>query len=396
VKQLEARPGLGRATWRRLLVLGAGAFVIGTDAYIVAGLLPDMADGLGVSEAAAGQSVTAFALTYALLSPVLAAVTARLPRHRLLVIGLGVLAVANLIVALAGNLGVVVLARIIAGAGAALYTPTAISVSANLVPESRRGLALSVVPGGLTVATVLGVPLGTVLDQHVGWRVTLTAVSVLAVVALLGVLVGVPATPPEPAVPLGQRLLAIRRRGVPITLAVTVFGVGGSYAVYTYASPVLHRGLGVPTTAISLLLFAYGLGAIAGTILSGVGVDRFGARRTLTVAFGIQVVALALLWVLGVAGGDAVRTWLVGVVAVAWGAGTWMQAPPQQARLIHSAPQLGRVLLALNASAIYVGIGLGGVVGGLALHGAGAGTLPLIGALIGAAALATLLLSADP
>ncbi|MFL6128424.1 MAG: MFS transporter [Mycobacteriales bacterium] len=392
---LTGRAGLGSATWRRLLVLGGGAVVIGTDAYIVAGLLPDMAAGLGASEAAAGQTVTAFALTYALLSPVLAAATARLPRHRLLVVGLGVLAVANLAVALAGNLGVAMLARIVAGAGAALYTPTAISVSAGLVPESRRGLALSVVPGGLTVATVLGVPLGTVVGQQFSWRVTLAGVSALAVLALVAVLVAVPATPLEPAVPLRDRLLAIRRRGVPVTLAVTVLGVGGSYAVYTYASSVLQRGLGVAAGAVSLLLFAYGLGAIAGTVLAGLGVDRFGPRRTLLAAFVIEVLALALLWALGLGGGPG-RSWPAAVVAVAWGAGTWMQAPPQQARLIASAPQLGRLLLALNASAIYVGIGLGGVVGGLAVRGPGVGPLPLVGALIGAAALAALLLSSDP
>jgi predicted MFS family arabinose efflux permease len=173
--------------------------------------------------------------------------------------------------------------------------------------------------------------------------------------------------------------------------------VGGSYAVYTYASSVLQRGIGIRAGAVSLLLFAYGLGAIAGTILAGIGVDRFGARRTLVAAFATEVLALALLWVLGLtAAAGPGRTWLVAVVAVAWGAGTWMQAPPQQARLIGSAPQLGRVLLALNASAIYVGIGLAGVVGGLALRGPGVDTLPLLGALICAAALAALLLSADP
>jgi predicted MFS family arabinose efflux permease len=242
------------------------------------------------------------------------------------------------------------------------------------------------------VATVLGVPLGAIADQQFGWRVTLIAVSVLAFVLMLGVLAAVPATPPEPALPLRQRLAAIRRGRVLITLAVTVLGVGGSYAVYTYASSVLQRGLGVPLAAVSLLLLAYGVGAVAGTITAGIGVDRFGARRTLAVAFTVQVLALTALWLLGV--GAAV--WVVAALAAAWGAGTWMQAPPQQARLIHSAPQQARVLLALNASAIYVGIGLGGVVGGLVLRGPGVGQLPLVGGLIAAGALATLLLTRDP
>jgi MFS transporter, DHA1 family, inner membrane transport protein len=376
--------------WVRLGVLGLGAFAVGTDAYIVAGLLPAMAKGLHVSQPAAGQSVAVFAFSYALLSPVLATATARRPRRRLLVGGLGVLVVANLVVAAASNLVVALAGRAVAGAGAALYTPTAITVGAALVAESRRGRALAVVPGGLTLATVLGVPGGALVGQHLGWRAALVAVSLLAAAALLGVLAAVPAVPAEPAVGLRDRLAVLRRAEVLAALAVTVLGVGGSYTVYPYASSVLQQGAGLPLAAVSLMLLLYGLGAITGSLLGGVGADRFGARGMLEAAFALQLLALAGLWGVGLAdGGDAVAA---GIAVAVWGAGTWMQAPLQQYRLMALAPQASRVVISLNASAIYVGIGLGGLV----LSGLSAAALPLVGAAAATAALLALSWSSKP
>jgi DHA1 family inner membrane transport protein len=380
--------------WVGILLLGLGAFAVGTDAYIVAGLLPDMAEGLHVSQPAAGQTVAVFSFSYALLAPVLATATARLPRHRLLVVGLSVLVVANLVVATANSLAVALVARAVAGAGAALYTPTAITISAALVVESRRGRALAVVPGGLTMATVLGVPAGAVVGQQFGWRAALVFVSVLAAVALVGVLAAVPAVPAEPAVGLRDRVAVLRRGDVLAALAVTVLGVGGSYTVYPYASSVLQQGAGLPLAAVSFLLLLYGLGAIAGNLLAGLGVDRFGARPMLGAAFALQVLALAGVWAVGMVDrGDVLA---VAVAVAGWGAGTWMQTPPQQYRLIAFAPQASRVVISLNASAIYVGIGLGGLVGGLVLSSLPAGALPLVGAAVAAAALGVLLLSSDP
>jgi DHA1 family inner membrane transport protein len=380
--------------WAGIMLLGLGAVAVGTDAYIVAGLLPDMAHGLGVSQPAAGQTVAVFSFSYALLAPVLATATARLARQRLLVVGLGVLVVANLVVAAADSLAAALVARAVAGAGAALYTPTAITVSAALVAQSRRGRALAVVPGGLTLATVLGVPAGAVVGQQLGWRAALVFVSVLAAVALLGVLAAVPAVPAEPAVGLRERLAVLRRGDVLAALAVTVLGVGGSYTVYPYASSVLQHGAGLPLAAVTVMLLGYGLGAITGNLLGGFGVDRLGARRMLGAAFGLQVLALAGVWGVGMVDrGDALAA---AVAVAAWGAGTWMQTPPQQYRLLALAPDAARVVISLNASAIYVGIGLGGLVGGLLLSGLPAGVLPLVGAAGAAAALLVLRRSTDP
>src|SRR4051794_24520398 len=169
------------------LVLALGTFAVGTDAFIVAGFLPSMARTLHVSTGAAGQSVTVFAVAYAVLAPVLATLTARLPRRMLLVGALVVLGVANLASALAPNLPLLIASRVLAAAGAAVYTPGAGAVGAALVRAELRARALAVVVGGLTVATALGVPLGDVAGHWLGWRAALGLVAALSLVAAAGV-----------------------------------------------------------------------------------------------------------------------------------------------------------------------------------------------------------------
>ena len=378
-----------RASTLRVLLLSVGAFAVGTVAYIVAGLLPDMASDLHVSQAAAGQSVTVFALWFAVLSPVLATVTARVPRHRLLVVALVVLALGNLATALVGTLAGVLVARSVAAAGAALYTPTAITVSASLVPERYRGRALVVVPLGLTVATVIGVPVGTLIDQAFGWRMALVLISVLAALVLVAVLVAVPAVPPERTESLRTRLSVLGRPQILAALMVTVLGIGCSYVVYPYTSSVVHQGLGLPTGLVSLMLLLYGIGALIATVGSGFGIDRWGPRPVLVVAFAVLMLALAGASLLGML--DRGSLLPAALLVLLWGAATWTQAAPQQYRLMALAPDASRIAISLNASAIYVGIGLGAVIGGLLLAHLSVVTLPLVGALMAAATLLTLL-----
>lgn len=373
----------------RILLLSLGAFAVGTVAYIVAGLLPDMANDLRVSQAAAGQSVTVFALFFAVLSPVLATLTSRVPRHRLMVAALGVLALGNLAAAAAPTLAILLLARALAAAGAALYTPTAITASASLVPERFRGRALVVVPLGLTAATVIGVPVGALIDQAFGWRFTLVLVSSLAALVLLALIVAVPALPPERAESLRTRLSVLGRPQILAALVVTVLGIGSSYVVYPYISPVVHQSLGLSTRLVSLMLLVYGVGALAATIGSGFGIDRWGPRPILVIAFTGLLLALAGLGALGAVDRGAVLP--AALLVLVLGAGTWTQAAPQQYRLMALAPDASRIAISLNASAIYVGIGLGAVIGGLLLAHLSVTTLPLVGALVALATLFTLL-----
>ncbi|MET9381981.1 MFS transporter [Streptomyces sp. NPDC002928] len=347
--------------------LALGTFAVGTDAFVLAAFLPSMASGLHVSQAAAGQSITVFAVAYALLAPLLATLTARLERRALLVGALGMLALANLGSALAPNLAVLLATRVLAAVGAAAYTPNAGAVGAALVRPELRARALAVVIGGLTAATALGVPLGGLANRWLGWRSALVLVAVLSLLAGVGVLARVPALPGSPRVPLRKRLDALRRPGVLAVLPLTALGMAASYTAYAYAVPALHA-VGVDAGDVSLMLFLYGLGAVLGNLLAGVVTDRWGAAPLLTGAYVAMAGSLALLaWI--AARGDA-PAWAVGVLVALWGGSSWSQTPPQQHRLISAAPDQAPLLVSLNSSAIYLGISAGTASGGLALaHG---------------------------
>ncbi|WP_433566318.1 MFS transporter [Nocardia sp. CA-151230] len=370
---VTARPSTAEAIaapngLRRTLILALGTFAVGTDSFILAGFLPDLAGSLRVSTASAGAAVTVFSAAYALGSPVLATMTARLPRRALLVSALLVLALANLGSALAPTFSILLAARIVAALGAAAFTPNAGAVAAALVSPQARGRALAVVVGGLTIATALGVPLGDLLGHWLGWRSALTGVAIVCLLAAAGVATWVPALPGNPAIPLAKRLAVLRNRSVAAVLPLTVLGMGAAYVVYAYAVPALGAlGIGAATTAWMLML--YGVGAVAGNLSSGYATDRFGATRVLTAGYAVMAATLAIMGVL--AATDTHVPALVGLLALGWGAASWCQTPAQQHRLIAAAPQESGLVVALNASCIYVGIGAGTALGGITLgHGA--------------------------
>ncbi|MGW4355344.1 MFS transporter [Nocardia sp. NPDC004582] len=352
---------------RRTGILALGTFAVGTDSFILAGFLPDMAGTLGVSLASAGLAVTVFAATYALGSPVLATLTARLPRRTLLVTALLVLALANLGSALAPAFWMLVATRIVAALGAAAFTPNAAAVASALVPPQARARALAVVVGGLTVATALGVPLGDLLAERMGWRSALIGVAVACAIAATGVAAWVPALPGNPMVPLVTRLAVLRDRSVAAVLPLTVLGMGAAYTVYAYAVPALGA-LGIGSSATAWVLALYGVGAVAGNLSSGYATDRFGPVPVLTSGYALMAVSLGVMAALAATG--ARLPVLVGVLALGWGAATWCQTPAQQHRLIAAAPAESGLVVALNASCIYLGIGAGTLLGGATLgHG---------------------------
>ncbi|WP_018681614.1 MFS transporter [Actinokineospora enzanensis] len=371
------------------LILALGTFAVGTDAFVVAGFLPQMAGSLHISESTAGQSVTVFAAAYAILSPILATVTARLPRRRLLLVGLAVLTIGNVLAAVAPNFAVLTAARIAAAAGAAMYTPNAGAVGAALVRPELRARALAVVVGGLTVATAVGIPLGTVVSQVLDWRSALGAVALLCVLSGVGVRAIMPELPGATKVPLRTRLAVLGRPGVLAVLPVTVLGMTACYTAYAYTVPTLHA-VGV-TAGIAWMLLLYGVGAVFGNLVAGLATDRWGALRVLSAGYVCMAVALgALGWL---AGAHAVTLPLVGLLMAVWGASSWCQTPPQQHRLIAAAPGEAPLVVSLNSSGIYLGIGLGTLIGGATLP-AGITVVCVIGAAIAVVALIFLLATA--
>ena len=231
----------------RLYWLALGTFAIGTEGFMIAPLLPDLARDLSVSLASAGQLVTVFALTYALSSPVLTALTGDFDRRRLLIASMLAFAAANFVALSAHSYSGLLAARILLAVAAGLYVPNANALASALVEASHRGTALSIVTGGTSVAVALGVPLGALVGDHFGWRVNFAAVGVLALIATAGLLSGLPRNIAErlPVASLRERLDVARQPAVLLALLSTMLWATGAFTVYTYLASFLARAAGI-------------------------------------------------------------------------------------------------------------------------------------------------------
>lgn len=370
---------------RRLIVLAAGMFAIGTDSFVVAGILPQVAQSLGVSVGVAGQMVTLYALSYALLSPVIAAALAHWPRKRLLLAGLAVFVAGNLITAVAPTIEWVLASRLIAGLGAAMFSPTATAAGASLVPPEKRAHALAIVIAGLTTATALGSPIGTFIGGLGDWRATMWFVTAVGLAAGIAVYAMLPHIPALPGVTLRQRLAPLKDSRVVLTLLTTLAAYSGMFAVYTYIGVTFDRVTGGKPEVLAGLLLLWGFAATVGNLGAGKLTDRFGSRTIIYGALALSTINFALLPL------ATAHLWSAALSIVVWGVCGWGMLVPQQHRLISLAPASAPLLLGLNSAALYIGVSAAGVIGAASItlldkHQIG---------LVGAALLATAFLIAQ-
>ncbi|MFF9482573.1 MFS transporter [Streptomyces sp. NPDC014733] len=374
---------------RRVGLLMLGAFTLGLDAYVMAGLLPVIAADTGTRVALAGQLVTAFTLAYALAAPLVAGLLAGVRPRALILAALALFTLGNALTAVAPTLGTLLGARIVAGAGAGVYAALATAAAAALVGPERRGRALALVMGGMSTGTVLGVPLGVLLAERAGWRATMWLVTGLGALALAGLAALLPPVPAGPAVPLRARLTALTDRAVAPVVGVSFLAAVASLGLYTYLAPVLAASGGV--REVTPYLWAWGAGGVLGSVAAGPLVDRTGRVRAL--AGGLLVVIVVAQALLPVVAPVALPA--AAALLVAWGAVGWAFQVPQQHRLLSAGAERGTVALALNNSALYLGSAVGSALGGLALSaGLAPSVLPWAAAGVAAAGLGLHLVSA--
>ena len=359
---------------RRLLILAAGMFAIGTDSFVIAGILPQVAESFAVPVSLAGQMVTLYALSYALLSPVIAATMAHWPRKRLLLAGLAIFILGNFLTAVATSIGWALASRLLAGLGAAMYSPTATATAAAMVPPEKRASALAVVIAGLSTATALGSPLGAFIGGLGDWRATMWFVTVVGIIAALAVYAMLPAIAALPATSLRSRLAPLKDKRVALTLLTTLVAYAGLFAVYTYIGVGFDRVTKGNPNVLPALLLLWGVAATAGNLAAGKLTDRYGSRRIIDGAIAVAALALASMpWA-------TTQLWSTVLVTAVWGLCGWGLLVPQQHRLMSLAPAAAPLLLGLNSAALYVGVSVAGVIGGAAISVIDPHQLGLIGA----------------
>lgn len=359
---------------RRLLVLALGMFALGTDSFVVAGVLPQISQAFHVPIGAAGQMTTVYAITYALMAPTIAALAAHIPRKTLLLSSLAIFVLANLATAMAPTFTIALITRMIAGLGAAMFAPTATGAAATMVPPEKRGFALSVVIAGLTFATALGSPIGAVIGGLGDWRWTMVFVSALAAASGIGVWTMLSHIPLAPKITLMQRIAPIADPRIALTLACTLLYMTGQFMIYTYFTVVFDRVLGHNTLLIGALLVLWGSCGTACNLLVGRIIDKIGSRKAIVTMLIILAVVLALLpWA-------GAHLWSAVITLAVWGAVGWGLLAPQQYRLVQVAPQTAPVVLGLNTSCTYLGVTAAGVIGAVGIQAVGGHYLGYIGA----------------
>ncbi|NUQ95568.1 MAG: MFS transporter [Streptomyces sp.] len=275
-----------------LLALAVVAFGIGTTEFATMGLLPQIADGVGVSVPHAGNLVSAYALGVVVGAPVLTGIGARIPHKRLLLLLSGLFVVGNIASALAPDFGLLFAARFLAGLPHGALFGVGAVVASRLVAPERAARAVSRMFLGLTVANIVGVPAGTALGQHFGWRSAYGAVAVIGLVALAALARFVPHQPRGSQSGIRHELRAMGNRQVAIGLATAVVGFGGFFAVYSYLVPMLTHLTGISDSSTTLVLALYGVGMTLGTLIAGPLTDR--ALRP-TLYGGLALLAAALV-----------------------------------------------------------------------------------------------------
>ena len=375
---------------KKLLLLALGAFAIGTEGYALAGLLPKVAADLGVTLPAAGQLVTAFALAFAFGSPLLAVFTGHLERKRVLLGAMAAFAVFNVVAALSQSYAAIFLARIGLALSSAAFMPAASAYAVAVSPVARRGRALSIIYAGLTVATLVGVPIGVLVGQQFGWRSIFLLAGGLSVVTFAGLAAFLAPSRSTGAATLAERLAVARRPDVLGVLSVTVLFMTGAFAIYTYIAPFLEQTSGLAGSEVAVVLFVFGAGATIGNLASGAIADRIGAPRVVTAALiGLTVLFSALSVAAEILAPELAR-WVILPAIGLWGVVGFSIPSAQQMRLVALDPRLAPITLSLNASAGYLGVSLGAVLGSVAVAHHAIGGLGWIGAVCELTALSLL------
>lgn len=355
-----------------LLLFCLANLVIGTGAFVISPVLALVAQGLGVGVPAAGQAITAYALSTAVLAPLALIVTANWSRRRVMLAALAVFAVGNAVCALAPSLGALLLGRVLMGVGA-VFTPVAAGLAVTLVEPARRGQALAFVFLGISLSYVISLPLGAWLGLKYGWRVPLAASAAMAVLAWAAAWVRVPRDVQAGAGNFDGLPALLRRAEVLWVLATTLAYFTAIFTVFSYIGPVLQAlsPMGAGMTALTLMLF--GCSGVAGTLIGGAANDRFGPHRTQ----GVQMLLLAaMMLALPLTAGH----WpAMMAVLVLWGTAGFGMMAPQQSRLAALAPAQAPLLFSFNSSMLYLGTAAGAALGGVAAPLVGFAQLPWVG-----------------
>lgn len=370
-----------------LLVLALSAFAIGTTEFVIMGLLPDVAADLGVSIPGAGWLVTGYALGVAVGAPFMAMATARFPRKAALLALMGIFILGNLLCAVAANYELLMLARVVTALCHGAFFGIGSVVAASLVPENRKASAVALMFTGLTLANVLGVPLGTALGQAAGWRSTFWAVTLIGVAALIGLWRVLPNRHDEEKADMRSELAALNGAGLWLALSTTVLFSAAVFCIFTYVAPLLGEVTGVSPRGVTLSLLLIGLGLTLGNVIGGRLADWKLAQTLMGVFVALAIASTVLSWTSAALIPTEITLFL-------WATAAFAAVPALQVNVVAFGAGAPNLVSTLNIGAFNVGNALGAWVGGLVIdQGLGLTRVPLAAAVLAILALVATVLT---
>ncbi|WP_134687365.1 MFS transporter [Brevibacillus migulae] len=376
-----------RNAWK-IYLLSIVSFLVGTSEYIISGILDKIADSLGITLAAAGQLITIFSLVYAVCTPILMALTSSWDRRRLMVYALGLFVLANLLSFVLPGYGWFVAARILMALGAGVVVVTALNLAAKISPPGKQASSIATVIMGFTASLIIGVPLGRMTAEALGWKAVFGGIALLGIIAMVVLSLALPHTKGDKPIPLLQQLALLKKPKVVMGLSITFFWLGGYSIAYTYLSPYLLTISGVGDHLLSTALLIFGIASLIGSKFGGYSTDRWGVGNTLIGGMTLHILMLILL--------SLVTNSFVSVlvILILWSFAAWSSGPTQQYHLATLEPESSGILLGLNQSMMQLAMAAGAGFGGIVVDQVSLASVTWIGAVgVAVAIAATLVLS---
>lgn len=372
---------------KRVYFLMIVSFVIGMVELIISGILDLIATDLRISLGQAGHLITIFSLIFAIASPILLIMTAKVERKKLTIVSLFIFLIGNVVTVMASTYFFVFVGRVISATSGALLIILCLVMAPTLVEPAYRGRAIGIISMGVSGSLVLGVPLGLILGNMYGWRAPFVLISLLTALAMVGVYFLMEKVNPQPTIPLKQQLATLTNMKISLAHTTTFLYMTGHTVLYAYLKPYIQATTSLDGTWISVVYFLFGVAAVFGGGIGGTLSDKLGSKQTIIIAIvGLSIVLFTLPLT-----ATTLAIFLVGLMV--WGMMSWVISPAMQTYLIETSPETGPIQQSLSNSSLHLGIAGGSLIGGLVIEQVNIDVAPIVGAVIIALSFVTAIIS---
>lgn len=372
---------------KRVYFLMIVSFVIGMVELIISGILDLIAEDLNVTIGQAGNLITIFSLIFAVASPILLIMTAKIERKKLTLMSLVIFFIGNIVTVLAPNYGIVFAGRVISATSGALLIILCLVMAPTLVAPKYRGRAIGVVSMGVSGSLVLGVPLGLVLGNMFGWRAPFILITFLTFLSMVGVYFLMEKVEPTASIPLKNQLATLKNSKISLAHATTFLYMAGHSVLYAYLKPYIQATTSLDGTLISIVYFLFGIAAVFGGGVGGALSDKVGPKQTILISIvGLAIILFAVPFMT-----SFLVIFLIGIMI--WGMMSWLISPAMQSYLIETTPETGAIQQSLSNSSLHLGIAAGTFFGGIVIDSFSIESTPTVGATIIALSLITGIIS---